>query len=219
MALILLNPNEHPLSRRLGEIDMYKRLSGLLLGFIVATWSLSGAQALPISQTHTITGSGPGSVGFTAFTVTSAGIFDIFTEGPTIDPQLYLFEDGDANGVLGSAALDPFLATNDDGCSFAQCGPAGAFSNSLINEIALAAGTYIAAVSDFSFTAGEARSGLNTNNLTGDVNIVIAAGSTDSGSAAAVLSTAVPEPASTAMLGLGLLAAGLMLRQRSRQSN
>lgn len=197
---------------------MRKMVIQSLMTVAVAALAIPSADALPIGETHTITGSGLGSVGYTAFTVTSAGTFDIFTQGPTIDPQLYLFADGDDNGILGNAALDSFIATDDDDCSFAQCGPAGAFSNSLIDEITLGPGAYIAAVSDFFFSEVAARAGSNSNNLTGNVDIVIAAGSSDTGSAEAVLRTSVPEPASTAMLGLGLFATGLLVRRRFKKT-
>lgn len=198
---------------------MRKMLSKSFISVAFAMMVMNTAQALPISETHTITASGVGSVGYTTFSVTSAGNFDIFTQGPTTDPQLFLFQDGDANGILGSAALDPFIATDDDGCPDTQCGPAGSFSNSLIDEIALGIGNYIAAVSDFGFDEGEARAGNNINNLIGDIDIVIAAGSTDAGGAEAVLTTTVPEPGSLAMLGFGLLAGGLMVNRRRKRAD
>ena len=158
-----------------------------------------------IHDMHDITASGEGSVGYTRFEVTTAGIFDIFTMGPTIDPVLYLFED---DGTLDNAN---FIADNDDGCPTSLCGPAGAFSNSLINEISLDVGFYIAAVSDYGFDRSEAISGFNTNSLTGQVAIVVRAGETDTAGARAVL---VPEPSSIALIGLALLGFAGLRRQR-----
>lgn len=125
------------------------------------------ANAALINDQHNILASGEGSVGYTAFEVTVSGLFDVYTMGPTIDPQLYLFSD---DGLLDTT---DFITSNDDSCPTALCGPAGAFSNSLINNIFLDVGFYIAAISDFSFSLDEAISGLNINNRTGLASIVI----------------------------------------------
>ena len=185
-----------------------KKVFGLLLATVLA----SSVNAALITETHNITASGAGSVGYTYFDVTTAGNFDIYTMGPTIDPVLYLFHN---DGTLDSA---DFIASNDDSCSSSQCGLAGSFSNSLIDEFFLSVGSYIAAISDFGFTQSEAISGLNSNNLTGLASIVVAVGDTDTSGASARLSnaTSVSEPGTLALLGLGLIGLATVRRQSAK---
>lgn len=112
-----------------------------------------------LSQDHDIIASGDGSIGYSYFTVHQSTTVTITTDGPTIDPQLFLFSND------GTLSLDDFITTNDDGWT-----PAGAFYNSIIT-ITLAPGDYIAAVSDFGLTAQEVVDGLNTNNMIGTVTL------------------------------------------------
>ena len=132
--------------------------------------ALSKVGDVVVTETVTIAGPNlPGSVQYVYFTLTEPTAVTIFTDGPTIDPQIYLFVDD------GSLDLGDVLATDDDDGS-----PAGSFSNSIINtgdEIGiLPAGNYVIAVSDFQLTAAEAVAGLNdSSNLTGDVTVTVLA--------------------------------------------
>ncbi|MCH9013679.1 MAG: hypothetical protein IIA68_11595, partial [Proteobacteria bacterium] len=134
-----------------------------------------GTSGSVVNQTVTIAGSGqPGSVGYVFFTIDSDTAITITTDGPTIDPQMYLFVND------GSLDAGDFLATDDDDGL-----PAGLFFNSIINtgdEIGiLPAGSYIIAVGDFFLSGDEAISGTNDSSsfgsFTGDVTITIEADS------------------------------------------
>ncbi|WP_419904078.1 hypothetical protein [Kiloniella sp.] len=95
-----------------------------------------------------------GSVQYVSFTLTEPTAVKIETDGPTIDPQIYLLEDD------GERSLDDILATDDD-----DGPPAGSWYNSIIetgDEIGiLPPGDYIVAVSDFHLSEDEAVSGVN----------------------------------------------------------
>ncbi len=123
-----------------------------------------------VTETHTITASGSGSVGYTFFTLSAPAAIRISTDGPTIDPQIHLFVD---DGSLDPADL---LASDDDSGP-----PAGQGGNSIIvtgDQIGiLPAGDYVVAVADFQFLASEAVAGVNDSSsqgsLTGDVTITV----------------------------------------------
>lgn len=186
-------------------MNLKSLLAGLALGAGAAVMS----HAATVTATVDITASGAGSVGYVGFTVTQAGRFDIYTDGPTIDPVLYLFEDPNSNGVV--EASESLLDDDDDGCmsSLSFCNRAGAYDNSLIIET-LAVGSYVLAVSDFLFTDLEARSGLNTNDRTGSVALSISGDRYGTNGGQAEITTApVPLPAAGVLLlaGLGGLAA------------
>ena len=195
------------------------------LALATALFTVCGAaQASTVSTVVSIAGSGqPGSVGYLHFLVEQAGTFDIYTDGPTIDPELYLFRDGfDVEyGVISSG--DAFIDSDDDSCipgSPAFCEVAGSFDNSLLEGIFLSVGSYIIAVGDYELTESEARSGLNDSTefsaLTGDVGIfVTSARYTDGGVASDPNATsAIPLPAGLPLLVGGLGALGIAARRR-----
>jgi hypothetical protein len=179
----------------------------LAVAFTAAALIAPTAEAAVVAVGNpSISASGPGSVGYVSFNISTAGAYDIYTLGPTTDPELFLFSDGDSNGFL-DATFDTLVAQDDDSCPNTLCGYAGAFKNSLITTF-LSAGNYIAAVSDFPFYEAEAFSGESTNNLTGNIAIVVATSEIDLPS--------VPVPAGLPLLvgGLGLF--GFMRRKAKK---
>ena len=169
---------------------------------------LSTAQATLITETHDITASGEGSVGYTYFEVTTEGLFDIYTDGPTIDPFIFLFYD---DGQLSSG---DFLVSDDDDCltSYSFCNIADGGRNAFIDDYFLDVGFYVVAVSDFSFDQDEAVSGLNVNNRVGLVDIII---TSDNGDAVGP-TTDVPEPTSIALIALALIGFSTSKRKKNR---
>lgn len=167
-----------------------------LFGFL----STSAANAALIEQTHDITLEGEGTVGYTYFEVTTAGLFDIYTNATTLDGELYLFAD---DGALDSA---DYLAYNDDSCPLSLCAESAVGVNALISELFLDVGFYVAAVSDHLFTRDEAILGLNNGHgdQIGDATILVDVAGSDTYGAHARIAT-VPEPATFILLGLGLI--------------
>jgi hypothetical protein len=151
--------------------------------------------------TSTVDISVANSVQYFNFSVTTAGLFDIAAEGSATlgagydaDPYIYLFSD--------SLDVANVLASNDDG---------GVGFNSLISDLLLGFGDYILAISEFSFSAASAISGNNALNINtpGLIQVTL---SSQSGVAT---STSVPEPATLALFGLGLL--GFAVSRRRKQ--
>jgi hypothetical protein len=166
------------------------------LGLMIAT---SSANASLFTETHSITTSGEGSIGFTHFEVTDAGYFSFYTLDPTFDSMLVLFRD---DGILSP---DDFLATDDDSCTDAVCGPADEHLNALIENRFLNIGHYFLATAE-NLSAFEVLIGSTFNWEISDITVVAEIGSLDTGSANAMLGepAEAPEPSSLALMCLGL---------------
>lgn len=168
---------------------------------------LGTANASLITETHDITAAGENSIGYTYFKVITAGVFDLYTMGPTIDPVLILFHDD------GNLDFSDLIDIDDDSCPDSICGAAGAWNNAWIANLFLNTGSYVAVISDYGFSTNEAIGGSNTNDLTGLASITIDRSRNDSTGATAVLSTPVPEPSTLLLFGMSILGFAGMRRR------
>ncbi|MES2580073.1 MAG: DVUA0089 family protein [Pseudomonadota bacterium] len=151
------------------------------------------AQANTISTT-VLVDNNPSSdtVQYVNFYVTNAGEFDIsanstFFNGLS-DPYIYLFSSPVNSGN--------FIASDDDG---------GSGDNARIDDIDLAIGSYVVALSNFNFTFSEALSGYNasvTNGTEGWAEVII---SSRDGTASFTAPSAVPVPAAAWLFGSALM--------------
>jgi len=187
-----------------------------IAGFALIATSL--AQANLIVDSHTITASGPDTVGFTYFSLSATDDVSLRTEGPSLDAVMYLLRDD------GELTVDDFVSYDDDSCPFSVCGVSGGFGNAQI-AVHLAAGSYVVAVGDFAVSLADVVNGISTGNtafgiMTGVVETVIdaptATVSLRSVSVSAPTIAAVPEPQSLALFGLATVALWFFVGRKKR---
>lgn len=177
------------------------------------------ASAAVTSAMDTLTASGENSVLYFNIEVTTAGFFSLWTDGPTIDAQMYAFRDADGDGALGSG--DSLFGHNDDSCrsNISFCNQAGAYSNALIWNRYYSVGSYIVAVSDHGFDLNEAWNGTNNNDRTGELTLTFSSDHicdpADGGIGDFVEPAPVPLPASLPLLMVGFGGLALAKRRKS----
>lgn len=177
-----------------------KSLKSFLVTLALGVITAGSAHADLIQVQHNIAASGPGSIGYTLFSVSEKDDVSLFTTGNAIDPVLYLLT---WDGHLDQADI---LGFNDD-CT--SCGASGGWNNSGLT-MTLDAGWYVAIVGDYALSAIDALGGLgNSGNTAFGVKTGLVTLNIGAPKATIIdppfVQAQVPEPATLLLLGLALL--------------
>lgn len=179
--------------------------------------SVNASAAPLIWDSHTLSGSGASSVGYTWFSYAGTGGIWIQTDAPTINPMIVLMRDD------GSLDASDLISSDDDSCIDPMCAPTNGGANAFLNLSSLSAGNYLLAVSASPMTPASVVARSSVTPLFGShpVDVVITVtSSADSltlnagsvGGAAA----AVPTTGTLPLLLAGLAGVGALLRRRQR---